>query len=131
MPINEALNPMTNVDADGEILTGKSTYWLRLPKHTPVDGFWSITVYESDGAGRWFLYDNSIDRYAISSTTPGLEREEHGWLSIYISHNEPIDRTNWLPSPRGRFKLVFRAYRPQEAFMDGSFALPAVEKFIE
>ena len=34
---------------------------------------------------------------------------------------------NWLPSPKGPFRLVFRAYLPGPAFLDGSFRLPPVE----
>lgn len=130
MPIGEAINPMTNIDSQGERLTGASEYQLRIPADVPVDGFWSMTLYESDGAGRWFLYDNPFNRYAIGSTTPGLEKEKDGAVVVQISHREPPTRSNWLPAPEGDFRLVFRAYQPQAEWFEDRFYLPPVEKIV-
>lgn len=128
LPIEEAVNPMTNVDAEGGQLDGQSAYRLHIPSDIPVDGFWSLTLYESDGAGRWYFYPNEIDRYAISSASNDLHREEDGSIVVAISNEERSDSANWLPAPRGAFRLVFRAYRPQKAFRDGEFRLPPVER---
>ena len=128
LPVDEALNPMTSRDAESRTLSGESTYKLRIPGNVPVDGFWSLTLYESDGAGRWFLYDNVLDRYAINSTTGGLAKEEDGATVIEISNREPSDRRNWMPAPKGDFRLVFRAYKPQRSLIDGTFFLPPVLK---
>lgn len=128
LPVEEAINPMTSRDAEGRALSGASRYTLRIPGNIPVDGFWSLTLYESDGAGRWFLYDNVLDRYAVNSTTPGLVKEQDGAIVLEISHLEPPDLTNWLPAPKGDYRLVFRAYRPQREFLDGTFLLPPVHK---
>lgn len=128
LPLHEASYPMTNVDAAGVTLNGQSKYTLRIPGNVPVDGFWSMTLYESDGAGRWFLYKNPIHRYAISSTTEGLDKGEDGGIVVQISHDMPSVRANWLPAPAGDFRLVFRAYRPQRALIEGAFKLPPVER---
>lgn len=128
LPVDEALNPMTSRDAEGRTLSGDSTYKLSIPGNVPVDGFWSLTLYESDGAGRWFLYDNVLDRYAINGTTPSLAKEEDGTIVLEISHQDPSDRTNWMPAPKGDFRLVFRAYKPQRSLIDGTFFLPPVLK---
>jgi hypothetical protein len=101
---------------------------LRIPGNVPVNGFWSLTLYESDGGGRWFLYDNVLDRYAISSKTRGLTKEEDGAIVLEISHQEPSDRANWMPAPKGDFRHVFRAYKPQRSLTDGTFLLPPVQK---
>ena len=126
LPLEEAINPMTDVDADGQTLVGGSTYRLRIPGKIPVDGFWSLTLYESDGSGRWFFYENSMNRYAISSTTAGLDLEDDGSIILQISNQDKSDHPNWMPAPEGKFRLVFRAYRPQESFLDGTFRLPPV-----
>lgn len=131
LPVEEAINPMTSVDAEGRALSGGSRYELRIPGNVPVDGFWSLTLYESDGAGRWFFYDNILDRYAISSTTPGLVKEQDGAIFLEISHNEPTGRTNWMPAPQGDFRLVFRAYKPRRPLIDGTFLLPPVQKLAD
>ncbi len=128
LPIEEAISPMTNVDADDATLNGQSVYRLNIPGDMPVDGFWSLTLYESDGAGRWFFYPNEIDRYAISSASNDLHREEDGSIVVEISNQERSSSSNWLPAPNGAFRLVFRAYRPQKAFRNGEFRLPPVER---
>jgi hypothetical protein len=33
---------------------------------------------------------------------------------------------NWLPTPPGRFKLMFRVYLPGAAILDGTYHLPPV-----
>jgi len=128
LPVEEAINPMTSVDSEGRVLSGGSLYQLRIPGDVPVDAFWSLTLYESDGAGRWFLYDNVLDRYAISSTTHGLKRAPDGAIVLQISHQEPTELTNWIPAPTGNYRLVFRAYQPRPEFLDGSFLLPPVQR---
>ena len=126
LPVSEAINPLTSEDSDGAPLVGSSRYRLVIPGDVPVDAFWSLTLYESDGAGRWFLYQNNIGRYSVNSVTSGIEQSADGTIGVDISNEEPTDRTNWLPAPSGHFLLVFRAYRPRASFADGSFSLPAV-----
>lgn len=128
LPIEEAANPLTTRDADGADLIGTNSYRLHIPWDVPVDGFWSLTLYEADGSGRWFLYKNPSNRHAVTSLTGDLDRDESGTSSVHISHAPPRDGANWLPAPRGRFMLVFRAYRPRAAFMEGSFRLSPVER---
>jgi hypothetical protein len=45
----DAIYPVTKVDSDGAPLVGKNTYVIHFAKGEtpPVDGFWSITVYDS------------------------------------------------------------------------------------
>lgn len=128
LPAKEAINPIATRDSDGTTLNGSSNYRLRIPGSIPVDGFWSLTLYESDGAGRWYLYDNAIDRYAVSNGADHLKRRTGGEIVLNISHKAPADVTNWLPAPDDDFMLVFRAYQPQPAFVDGLFVLQAVER---
>ncbi|MDP3458304.1 MAG: DUF1214 domain-containing protein, partial [Hyphomonas sp.] len=128
LPVEEAINPMTSQDAEGRTLSGASKYTLRIPANVPVDGFWSLTLYESDGDGRWFLYDNELDRYAINSTTPDLVKEQDGSVLLQLSHHRLSGLANWLPAPEGEFRLVFRAYKPRRDFLDGTFVLPPVQR---
>lgn len=128
LPASEAMNPLTIQDADGALLAGSSRYRLRIPGHVPVDAFWSLTLYESDGAGRWFLYRNPIGRHGVNSIANDFVPQADGSFVLDVSHTQPIGRANWLPAPHGRFLLLFRAYRPGAAFIDGTFYLPAVER---
>ena len=81
----------------------------------PVDGFWSLTMYEATPEGQFFLTANTIGRYAIGDRTPALRREENGALTLWIGRKNPRgDKTaNWLPAPAiGPFMLLLRAYLP-------------------
>lgn len=128
LPVSEAMNPFTTKDADGAPLNGSSRYRITIPARVPVDAFWSLTIYESDGAGRWFLYDNPINRHAVNSVASEIHPEADGSIVIDISNTQPTHQANWLPAPKDRFLLIFRAYRPDARFLDGSFAMPAVKK---
>ncbi len=126
LPVSEAINPLTSEDSDGVPLVGSSRYRLVIPGDVPVDAFWSLTLYESDGTGRWFLYQSPIDRYSVTSLTNNIKTSPDAAIVVDISHEEPSDQTTWLPAPPGHFLLVFRAYRPRASFAGGSFSLPAV-----
>ena len=128
MPLEEAINPVAAADADGKPLSGSFRYQLRIPGDVPVDAFWSLTLYESGEAGRWYLHDNPLGRYAIGSHTPDVHRAADGSISVDISHRPPRDAANWLPAPNGNFLLVFRAYRPRQPLIDGTFRLPPVHR---
>ena len=45
----DAVYPYTEIDSAGQQLTGANKYTLTFPKDAtpPVDGFWSITMYEN------------------------------------------------------------------------------------
>jgi hypothetical protein len=54
-------------------------------------------------------------------------------LVIYIQNESPgADRqANWLPSPKGKFKLMLRLYWPDEdepSILDGTSIVPAVKR---
>ena len=58
---------MTRVDVDGETLDGsKHNYTLTFPKDQtpPVDGFWSITMYEIDNG--WWFVPNALNKFTVS-----------------------------------------------------------------
>ena len=82
---------------------------LRLDPPPPVDGHWSLTLYPT---ATGFLYPNEIDRYAIAATTPGLEYDTDGSLTVVIGHDRPANAANWLPAPAGRFYLDLRTWGP-------------------
>ncbi|MGA0599409.1 DUF1254 domain-containing protein [Caulobacter sp. KR2-114] len=103
---------------------------LRLPADVPVDGFWSLTMYEATDQGQLFLTDNPINRYSLGDRTPGLARNADGGIDIYIQRTDPGEgrRANWLPAPaQGPFALTFRAYLPKPALVRGAWRLPALE----
>lgn len=85
----------------------------------PVDGFWSVTVYDADG----FLVKNDRDAYAINSVT--ASRSDDGTIIIPFGPGVG-DHPNHLPIVEGWNYLV-RLYRPRPPILDGSWTFPEVE----
>lgn len=127
LPIEEATYVTAFTDAAGQLLDGSRSFRLHVPANVPVDGFWSVTMYAREADGRTYLVANSIDRYSIGNRTPGLTRNDDGSIDLVLSHARPaVGTANWLPTPRGIFRVSFRAYLPRAAFVDGTFALPPI-----
>ena len=75
---------------------------------------------------------NAIKRYSVGTKNKDLRKAADGSLTIYVQADEPkdpVERANWLPSPRGAdFSLYVRAYWPEEAVTRGQWTPLAVVK---
>jgi hypothetical protein len=122
----ELLYFFATTGSDERPLEGAKRYKLDFRQDPPVDAFWSLSLY---GAGRTAtVIDNPFHRFAIYTYTPGLKRGRDGSLEIFVQHEQPAEGpSNWLPAPKGPFRLFFRAYQPQLPFLDGSYKLPSVQ----
>lgn len=124
----ESIYPAAIMDSTGQWLTGSKRYRIRFAKGQlpPVSAFWSITAYTAQGVQ---LSENAIHRYTIGDRTKGLKFAADGSLSLTLSNTRPRAGTsNWLPVPASGFTLVARLYLPHAAALDGSYALPPVER---
>lgn len=81
----------------------------------PVDGFWSITVYNSD----WYLEANEYDAYSVNDVT--AERNGDGSVTVHFG-GDP-DQPNFLYTPAD-WNYMVRLYRPSEEILDGSYQFP-------
>jgi len=126
----EDSNATVKVDGRGEPLSGQHRYRLSLPAGgMPVDGFWSLSMYQEEPDGRLFFTDNPLKRYTLGDRTPGLKRGVDGSVVIEVGNSQPTDAAaNWLPAPTGPFMLVMRAYQPRAEVLDGRFQMPAVQR---
>ena len=123
--------PSRSLDTGGAPLLHGDRYRLVLKTAPPVDGFWSLTMYEATDEGQFFLTRNAVGRYAIGDRTPGLVRGPNGEIELWISRDDPGDahRANWLPAPaQGPFRLSMRAYLPRTELLDGRYRLPPLEE---
>ncbi len=126
----DAVYPTSLKDADGNAYDGTKKYVMRFAKGQlpPVQGFWSVTMYDSS----YFFVANPINRYSISARQK-LKSNPDGSVDLYIQNDSPgADKeSNWLPSPAGKFVLMLRMYWPNEkdpSIIDGSWKIPSVTK---
>ncbi len=124
-------------DADHYPLDGRYTYVLNFTKDSlpPVNqnkgGFWSLTLYNED----YFMLPNPPNGRnrigTVDINADDLQFNSDGSFSITISQLEPQNisaRANWLPSPPGKFNLVFRLYAPSESVLKREYKLPNVTR---
>ncbi|MEV0075605.1 DUF1254 domain-containing protein [Nocardia neocaledoniensis] len=128
LPPEEALYPTSFYDEQGVRMDGSAhSYTLtidttNLPNHP--NGFWSVTMYDLDG----YLVPNALDRFKLSSHSE-LTPDPDGNITLTISHDQPADeKANWLPAPATQFYLMFRAYLPVAAVVEGTYPFPIVQR---
>uniref|UniRef100_B0T709 Phosphatidylserine decarboxylase n=1 Tax=Caulobacter sp. (strain K31) TaxID=366602 RepID=B0T709_CAUSK len=131
LPVAEAMYMKAAGDDGAGLFTGDGLYRLSLPADMPLDGFWSLSMYEATEDGQFFFTDNPLNRYAIGDRTAGLEREADGSLNLWIGRTDPGGErsSNWLPAPKtGPFAMYLRTYLPRAELLDGRFRFKPVEK---
>jgi len=94
---------------------GETIYQLTV-KDVPVDGFWSVCVYNREG----FFEKNEHDSYTVSSLTAA--RDEDGSVTIQFGGCDG-ETPNCLPVPEG-WSYMVRLYQPRKELLDGSWSFP-------
>jgi hypothetical protein len=123
----DAIYPLNLADDTGKPLDGANKYTLHFDKGAtpPVNAFWSITLYDSDG----FQVGNALNRFAVSSWMP-FKTNADGSLDLYFQNDSPgKDKdANWLPAPKGAFNLTMRLYGPKSEALNGKWNPPTVKR---
>jgi hypothetical protein len=132
LPLEEALYTRSVGDAPDGLFHGDG-YHVHFAADAlpPVDGFWSMTLYEATPDGQFYFTPNPIDRYSIGNRTDGLVRNPDGSLDIWIARSDPGSalRSNWLPAPQSKpFMLSMRAFIPQAPLLNGTYRFPPVRQ---
>jgi hypothetical protein len=73
------------------------------------------------------LVDNPMDRYLINSPMlPALVEDADGGYTLHLQHTPPpdTDKTNWLPTPQGPFRIILRLYWPKPEALEGRWSAP-------
>ena len=108
----DAIYPLNLFDDTGKPLDGANKYTIHFDKGAtpPVNAFWSITLYDSEG----FQVENVLNRFAVSSWMP-FKTNADGSLDLYFQNESPgkDKEANWLPAPKGPFNLTHAALRPE------------------
>lgn len=93
-----------------------STIYRLTVRDVPVDGFWSISVYNKDG----FFEPNPQGAYSLNNLT--AKPDDDGSYTIQFGGcGEGV--ANCLPIMPG-WNYAVRMYRPRQAILDGSWKFP-------
>ncbi len=114
-------NPLRDAYYDGvvpERNDGKTVYRLTV-KDVPVDGFWSVSVYNKSG----FFEKNDLGVYSLNNVT--AKRGADGAITIQFGGCD-AKTVNCIPTSPG-WSYVARMYRPREAILDGTWKFPKAQ----
>ena len=94
----------------------------------PVDGFWSITMYDA----AYFFVPNSLNRYTLSQRNKFITNAD-GSVDLYLQADSPgkAKEANWLPAPKAKFIPMMRLYWPKEttpSIINGTWKPPAINE---
>lgn len=94
---------------------GKTVYRLTV-KDVPVDGFWSVTVYNAKG----FFEQNPLNAYSLNNIT--AQKGEDGSVTVQFGG---CDRSvpNCLPVTPG-WNYMVRLYQPRDEILKGRWKFP-------
>ena len=92
-------------------------YELTVGNDVPVDGFWSISVYNADG----FFEPNEQGAYSVNNIT--AVHNDDGSVTVRFGGKGD----NALPIPDGWNYLV-RLYRPRPELLQGSWTFPTIQR---
>jgi hypothetical protein len=85
-------------------------------REVPVDGFWSISVYNADG----YFEPNSCGAYSVNSVT--ATRDQDGAVTVQFGGCDA--RTPNCLSIMPGWNYMVRLYRPRAEILNGSWAFP-------
>jgi hypothetical protein len=123
----DAIYPLNLGDETGRPLDGDNKYTITFEKGAapPVDAFWSITLYDTQG----FQVANGLNRFAVSSWMP-FKHDPDGSLTLYFQNESPgkDKEANWLPAPKGPFNLTMRLYAPKSDALTGKWDPPPITR---
>jgi hypothetical protein len=97
---------------------GTTIYKLNV-KDVPVDGFWSITLYNAEG----YLVKNDLDAYSFNNIT--AKKNDDGSVTIQFGGCDGKS-PNCLPIMPG-WNYTVRLYRPRKQILDGTWKFPEAQ----
>jgi hypothetical protein len=97
---------------------GSGVYQLKV-RDVPVDGFWSISIYNAKG----FFEKNDLDSYSLNNLT--AEPDTDGGFTVQFGGCTK-QSNNCLVTPPG-WSYVVRMYRPRAPILDGTWKFPEAQ----
>ncbi|WMT77986.1 DUF1254 domain-containing protein [Bradyrhizobium sp. Ash2021] len=105
--------PITPARNDG------STIYKLTVKDIPVDGFWSVTVYDGEG----YLHPNPYNTYAVNGIT--AKKAPDGSVTIQFGGCDG-KIPNCLPITQG-WNYTVRLFQPRPKIFDGTWRFPEAQ----
>ena len=93
-----------------------ATVYRLLVKNVPVDGFWSISLYNSEG----YFEKNPQDAYSINNIT--AKKSPDGSVTVQFGGCDGAV-PNCLPIMKG-WNYTVRLYRPRAEILSGQWKFP-------
>jgi len=97
-----------------EMNDGKTPYTLDV-KDVPVDGFWSISLYNKEG----YFQKNQYNAYSVNNITGAKNKD--GSMTIHFGGDPK--QPNFLPIMDG-WNYLIRLYQPRKEIQNGSWNFP-------
>jgi hypothetical protein len=97
---------------------GTTIYGVKV-KDVPVDGFWSISVYNAEG----YFQPNKENAYTLNNIT--AKRSEDGSVTVQFGGCDG-KTANCLPITKG-WNYMVRLYRPRKEVLDGTWKFPEAQ----
>ena len=103
-------------DAEGDYLSGGTSYRLHVPANVPVANYWSVVLYDADTRS---MLDNGQPFPSIASNS-NLTLNPDGSSDIWFGPTAPkAANANWIKTVPGRgYFAGVRLYGPTQAFFD-------------
>jgi hypothetical protein len=98
---------------------GKTIFKLKVPADVPVDGFWSISVYDAKG----YFEKNPYDAYSVNDIT--AKKDSDGGVTIQFGGCDG-KIPNCLPIMEG-WNYTVRMYRPRAEILNGKWKFPQAQ----
>jgi hypothetical protein len=98
--------------------SGKTVHKLTV-KDVPVDGFWSISLYNAKG----YFEKNDLEAYSVNNLT--AKPNGDGSVTVQFGGCRK-DMPNCLPIMAG-WNYTVRLYRPRQGIVDGSWKFPQAQ----
>ncbi|MFV0932759.1 DUF1254 domain-containing protein [Pseudomonas jessenii] len=103
-------------DADGNYLSGGTSYRLHVPANVPAANFWSVVLYDADTRS---LLDNGQPFPSIASNS-NLKLNADGSADIWFGPTPPkAANANWIKTVPGRgYFASLRLFGPTQTFFN-------------
>jgi hypothetical protein len=96
---------------------GTTAYVLKV-KDVPVDGFWSVSVYNAEG----YFEKNTANAYSFNNVTAKMDSDG----SITLHFGGDTKQSNYIPITKG-WNYTVRLYRPRQEILSGTWKFPEAQ----